>query len=273
MSSDSGSKENTFEDVADRTPEIPDTPDEPKSSKSSKSSNSDSDSDSDSDSESNSSNSNSSDSNSSNSDSNTSAEVPADIESPPKVNIVENTSIKTKKPLSDAALKLQEERRRIFDGDLKEAYIVAFGDEKKAPKPKFLEATALVKVRKEQGENAYRKKIQEYVERDRDRQGQKPTARARTVKAKPMTVVSSHSVSHSAERSGKSNHLVKSIHEMAHSMRKHLSDIESAAVQLAKAQPHTPSPTKKARKPRSNIGKTHKKKGKVSRGSAVKLDS
>jgi len=261
MSSDSGSKENTFEDVADRTPEIPDTPDEPKSSKSSNSSNSDSDSDSD------------SESNSSNSDSNTSVEAPADIESPERVNIVENTSIKTKKPLSDAALKLQEERRRIFDGDLKEAYIVAFGDEKKAPKPKFLEATALVKVRKEQGENAYRKKIQEYVERDRDRQGQKPTARARTAKAKPMTVVSSHTVSHSASSSGKSNHLVKSIHEMAHSMRKHLADIESAAVQLGKAQPHTPSPTKRARKPRSNIGKTHKKKGKGSRGSAVKLDS
>lgn len=245
MSSDSGSKENTFEDVADRTPEIPDTPDEPKSSKSS---NSDSDSDSD----------------SSDSNSNTSAEAPANVDSPEKVDIVENTTMKTKKPVgqTEAAIKLREERRSIFDGDLKEAYIVAFGDDKKAPKPKFLEATALLKIRREQGESAYKKKIQEYVERDRVRE--KPAGRARTAKAKPMTVVKSHSPS----RSSSSHHLVKSIHEMAHSMRKHLSDIESAAVQLAKEHPHTPSPTKKARKPRSNIGKTHKKKG-----SAVKLDS
>lgn len=241
MSSDSGSKENSFEDVADRTPEIPDTPDEPKSSKSS----------------------NSSDSNSSsNSDSNTSVEVPADVDSPEKVDIVENITMKPKKPVgqTEAAIKLREERRSIFEGDLKKAYVDAFGDDKKAPKPKFLEATALLKIRREQGESAYKKKIQEYVERDRVRE--KPAARARTAKAKPMTVVSSHSASRS------SHHLVKSIHEMAHSMRKHLSDIESAAVQLAKEHPHTASPTKKARKPRSNIGKTHKKKG-----SAVKLDS
>ena len=263
MSSDSGSKENTFENVSAETPEVAadtnspaETPEVAADTNSPASDNTSSDS----------SNSNSS----SNSDSSNSSSVEPE---PPKVNVIENTTVKTKKPLSDAALKLQEERRRIFDGDLKEAYIVAFGDEKKAPKPKFLEATALVKVRKEQGENAYRKKIQEYVERDRDRQGQKPTARTRTVKAKPMTIVSSHSVSSSASRSGSSNHLVKSIHEMAHSMRKHLSDIESAAVKLAKAQPHTPSSTKRARKPRSNIGKTHKKKGKGSRGSAVKLDS
>jgi hypothetical protein len=253
MSSDSGSKENTFEDVADRTPEIPDEP-SPNSSKSSNSS----------DSNSNSSDSNSSDSDSSDSDSDTSAEAPANVDSPEKVDIVENTTMKTKKPVgqTEAAIKLREERRSIFDGDLKEAYILAFGDDKKAPKPKFLEATALLKIRREQGESAYKKKIQEYVERDRVRE--KPAGRARTAKAKPMTVVKSHSPS----RSSSSHHLVKSIHEMAHSMRKHLSDIESAAVQLAKEHPHTPSPTKKARKPRSNIGKTHKKKG-----SAVKLDS
>jgi hypothetical protein len=176
-------------------------------------------------SESNSSESNSSNSNSSNS--NTSVE-PIELASSP---------VTASKGRSAAALKLEKDRREVFEGDLKQAYSDAFGDEKKAPKPKFLEATALVKIRKEKGENAYRNKIKEYVNRNRG------SFEGKTKKVRFSN--STHKVAHT-EPNGDT---MKSVTEMAKAAK----DSIDAMVNAIRGH------TSKHRKTRSNKGTTRRK--------------
>ena len=182
-------------------------------------------------SESNSSNSNSSNSNSSNSNSSNSNSSVEPIE-------LASSPITVAKGRSAAALKLEKERREVFEGDLKQAYSEAFGDEKKAPKPKFLEATALVKIRKEKGENAYRNKIKEYVNRNRG------SFEGKTRK-KVTFSNSTHAVSHTEPNKD----TMKSVTEMAKAAK----DSIDAMVDAIRGH------TSKHRKTRSNKGTTRRK--------------
>jgi hypothetical protein len=171
--------------------------------------------------------SNSSNSESNSSNSNSSVE-PIDLASSP---------ITVSKGRSAAALKLEKERREVFEGDLKQAYSEAFGDEKKAPKPKFLEATALVKIRKEKGENAYRNKIKEYVNRNRG----SFEGKTKKVRFSNSTYKASHK-----EPNGDT---MKSVTEMAKAAK----DSIDAMVDAIRGH------TSKHRKTRSNKGTTRRK--------------
>ena len=154
-----------------------------------------------------------------------------------KMNMPVSETVKMKKARSEKALGLEAERRRIFEGDLKQAYTNAFGDDRKAPKPKFLEATALVKIRREQGEQAYKDKIQQYVARNQGK------VKGVTKKNVPPPKSASHT------RSKSKNTLLQSIHSMTEKVRENLSGIEKAASQLSK-HADAPPVVKKTRKPR-----------------------
>jgi len=170
---------------------------------------------------------------------NTSTKVKGEEELLEKINMPVSETVKVKKARSEKALGLEAERRRIFEGDLKQAYLNAFGDDKKAPKPKFLEATALVKVRREQGEQAYKDKIQEYVARN---QGKVKGVTRKNVPLPPPK-------SASRTRSKSRNTLIQSIHLMAEKVRENLSGIERVATELSKGLDIPPA-VKKTRKPR-----------------------
>lgn len=189
--------------------------------------NSNSESNSSDSSNSNSSDSNSNSSNSNSSNSNTSVE-PMELASSPM-------PAPTTKGKSAAALKLEKERREVFEGDLRQAYSDAFGDEKKAPKPKFLEATALVKIRKEKGEDAYRNKIKEYVNRNRG-----------SFEGKTKKKVTFSNKGHTAAPDGNT---MKSITQMAKAAK----DSIDAMVDAMRGH------TAKHRKTRSNKGTTRRK--------------
>jgi len=148
-----------------------------------------------------------------------------------------SSPITVSKGRSAAALKLEKERREVFEGDLKQAYSNAFGDEKKAPKPKFLEATALVKIRKEKGESAYRDKIKEYVNRNRG-----------SFEGKTKKVRFSNST-HKASHKEPNGDTMKSVTEMAKAAK----DSIDAMVDAIRGH------TVKHRKTRSNKGTTRRK--------------
>jgi len=184
-----------------------------------------------SDSNSNSSNSNSSNSDSSNSNSSNSSNSNTSVE---PIELA-SSPIPVPKGKSAAAFKLEKERREVFEGDLRRAYSNAFGDEKKAPKPKFLEATALVKIRKEKGESAYQAKIKEYVNRNRGSFEGK-TKKKVTFSNKPHTAVPD-------------GNTMKSVTEMAKAAK----DSIDAMVDAMRGH------TAKHRKTRSNKGTTRRK--------------
>lgn len=168
---------------------------------------------------------------------NTSTKVEGEEGLAEKMNMPVSETVKMKKARSEKALGLEAERRRIFEGDLKQAYTNAFGDDRKAPKPKFLEATALVKIRREQGEQAYKDKIQQYVARNQGK------VKGVTKKNVPPPKSASHT------RSKSKNTLLQSIHSMTEKVRENLSGIEKAASQLSK-HADAPPVVKKTRKPR-----------------------
>jgi predicted solute-binding protein len=146
-----------------------------------------------------------------------------------------SSPIPVPKGKSAAAFKLEKERREVFEGDLRRAYSNAFGDEKKAPKPKFLEATALVKIRKEKGESAYQAKIKEYVNRNRG-----------SFEGKTKKKVTFSNKPHTAAPDGNT---MKSITEMAKAAK----DSIDAMVDAMRGH------TTKHRKTRSNKGTTRRK--------------
>jgi len=188
-----------------------------------------------------------------------------------------------KKGLSVAAKTALGDRKAIFEGDLRQAYINAFGDDPKAPKPKFLEATALVKIRREQGENAYKAKIKEYVERNQGIQAAKPAKGTRkkvTMATESTNVTATNAAATTAgpiNRGNSRQKLIQSVRTMADSAKDLIDNLVSTTMSLAKTNTgdmtsiatkavNAMNGTAKHRKTRSNKGKTHKR-------SAIKMNN
>jgi hypothetical protein len=181
--------------------------------------------------------------------------------------------------MSVAAKTALGDRKAIFEGDLRQAYINAFGDDPKAPKPKFLEATALVKIRREQGENAYKAKIKEYVERNQGIHAAKPAKGTRkkvTIAPAAANTVINATTAGPINRGNSRQKLIESVRTIANSAKDLIDNLVSTTMSLAKTNTgdmtsiatrvvNVVNGTAKHRKTRSNKGKTHKR-------SAVKMN-
>jgi hypothetical protein len=72
---------------------------------------------------------------------------------------------KAKKPITQGQQQLIEDRRKVFE-NMKQVYLERFGDDKKAPKPKFLNATRLHGIRKRNGDEAFERAFTNILDRD-----------------------------------------------------------------------------------------------------------
>jgi hypothetical protein len=163
--------------------------------------------------------------------------------------------------------------------EMREAYAKAFGDDPKAPKAKSYEAFALTKIRKEQGEEAFQSKLQEYIERNQGIHAAKPAKGTR----KKVAIATNAAANTGATTAGPINRgnsrqkLVESVRTMADSAKNLIDNLVSTTMSLAKTNTgdmtsiatkavNAVNGTAKHRKTRSNKGKTHKR-------SAVKMNS
>jgi hypothetical protein len=210
---------------------------------------------------SNSSNSNSSNSNSSNSNSSNTPEV-APVEA-------------NRKGMSVAAKTVLGDRMKTL-AEMREAYAKAFGNDPKAPKAKSYEAFALTKVRKEQGEEAFQSKLQEYIERNQGIHAAKPAKGTRkkvmmATNAVANTAVATNAATNAAptNQGNSRQKLMQSVRTMADSAKDLIETIVSATMSLSSSNTgdmtsmatravNAVNGTAKHRKVRSNKGKTHK---------------
>ena len=208
---------------------------------------------------SNSSNSNSSNSNSSNS-SNSSNNSKSNTPAPAEAN---------KKGMSVAAKTVLGDRMKTL-AEMRNAYAKAFGDDPKAPKAKSYEAFALTKIRKEQGEEAFKAKLQEYIERNQGIHAAKPAKGTR----KKVTIATNTAVDTNTagpiNQGNSRQKLIQSVRTMADSAKDLIDNLVSATMSLAKSNTGDMTSiatravsaldgTAKHRKTRSNKGKTHKR--------------
>jgi len=176
---------------------------------------------------------------------NNSAEVPAnnaEAELAASMNQGENIAVPalpTKKPMSATAKSVLDDRMKTFE-DLKAAYANTFGNAPKAPKAKAYEAFALHKIRKEQGENAFQAKMQEYIDRNQGKFASKTKK------------VSFPNVS-AANNSTQKKSVGASMKAMGESVKKLVDSM------ISLAQTNSGEVSKKHRKTRSNKGKTHRR--------------
>jgi hypothetical protein len=185
-----------------------------------------------------------------------------------------------KKGMSVAAKTVLSDRMKTL-AEMREAYAKAFGDDPKAPKAKSYEAFALTKIRKEQGEEAFQSKLQEYIERNQGIHAAKPAKGTRkkvaiATNAAATTVVNATTAG-PINRSNSRQKLIESVRTMADSAKDLIDNLVSTTMSLAKTNTgdmtsiavkavNAVNGTAKQRKTRSNKGKTHKK-------SAVKLNN
>jgi hypothetical protein len=177
--------------------------------------------------------------------------------------------------MSAKAKDLQQRRKALFK-EMQEAYAEVFGDDKKAPKAKMYHAAGLLTIRERDGEDAYKAKLQEYIQAN---QG-KYTTKTRKVgspaaAAAPESVTGSPTVRSpvSAAESGKT--IIRSIESMAAKVKEMVdtmvsttktlvksdkSDMAAIAERVVRFANESGTTAKKPRKPRSNKGKTHKHK-------------
>jgi len=193
---------------------------------------------------------NSSNSNSSNS--NSKPNTPAPVEA-------------NKKGMSVAAKTVLGDRMKTL-AEMREAYAKAFGDDPKAPKAKSYEAFALTKIRKEQGEEAFKAKLQEYIERNQGIHAAKPAKGTR----KKVSMATNAATNAGTINQGNSRQkLIQSVRTMADSAKDLIDNLVSATMSLAKSNTGDMTSiaaravsaidgTAKHRKTRSNKGKTHK---------------
>lgn len=126
---------------------------------------------------------------------------PAEVSAPPAENVSSNTntssntssntpsnsSANTAPPpaKSSSGYTMSAKAQSVLNGrmetlrDMQAEYKRVFGDDKKAPKAKSYEAFALYKIRTTEGEDAYKAKLQEFVERN---QGKSANPTAKTAK-------------------------------------------------------------------------------------------
>lgn len=199
-----------------------------------------------------------------------------------------NTTSGTKKRGQSAAAKsLLDDRMKTY-AELKAAYAAKFGDEKKAPKAKSYEAFALHKIRKDQGEEAFQAKMEEYITRNEG----KFTNPAPKGKSKKAVKFNSSQTSKSA--SPASINVMESVRIMG-STAKGLIDSMITTMSLAKTNPEKAAETantaiftngnklsvaanstksKKPRKKRSNAGSSRKKREpNISASSGISLSN
>ena len=186
-----------------------------------------------------------------------------------------NTTSGTKKRGQSAAAKsLLDDRMKTY-AELKAAYAAKFGDDKKAPKAKSYEAFALHKIRKDQGEEAFQAKMEEYITRNEG----KFTNPAPKGKSKKAVKFNSSQTLKSASPVASAN-VMESVRIMG-STAKGLIDSMITTMSLAKTNPEKAAETantaiftngnklsvaanntrsKKPRKKRSNAGSSRKKR-------------
>ena len=186
-----------------------------------------------------------------------------------------NTTSGTKKRgQSVAAKSLLDDRMKTY-AELKAAYAAKFGDDKKAPKAKSYEAFALHKIRKDQGEEAFQAKMEEYITRNEGK-FTNPAPKGKSKKAVKFN--SSHTLK-SASPVASAN-VMESVRIMG-STAKGLIDSMIKTMSLAKTNPEKAAETantaiftngnklnvaanstksKKPRKKRSNAGSSRKKR-------------
>ena len=191
--------------------------------------------------------------------------------------------------MSAKAKDLQARRKALFE-EMKKEYANVFGDDKKAPKAKMYHAAGLLTIRERDGEEAYRKKLEEYIMNNQGKYMNKTqkvkapkTAKANnTAKANTAnTAVAANTANKPAGSASSATKVIRSIETMANNMKGMLDTIVSTTKTLVKsgnsnmeavaqkvvrfannaapAAPEAPA-TKKARKTRSNKGSTHKKR-------------
>ena len=180
---------------------------------------------------------------------NNSAEVPAnnaEAELAASMNQGENIAVPalpTKKPMSATAKSVLDDRMKTFE-DLKAAYANTFGNAPKAPKAKAYEAFALHKIRKEQGENAFQAKMQEYIDRNQGKFASK---------TKKVTFPNMSAANNSTQK--------KSVGASMKAMGESVKKLVDSMISLA--QTNSGEVSKKHRKTRSNKGKTHRRSQKA----------
>ena len=177
-----------------------------------------------------------------------------------------------KKGLSAAAQSVLDDRMKTF-AELKAAYAAAFGDDKKAPKAKSYEAFALHKIRKDQGEEAFQAKMKEFVERNQGKFAAGPVKKVRTKTVKFNSAVAP-AKNNTAKNMNSRAVIIESVRTMGSTAKGLIDSMMSTVAALAKsntgdmsavaqqANAAANSAPKKSgsRKPRSNKGKTHKKR-------------
>ena len=184
--------------------------------------------------------------------------------------------------MSAKAKDLQERRKTLFK-EMQAEYAKIFGDDKKAPKAKMYHAAGLLTIRERDGEDAYKAKLQEYIQAN---QG-KYTTKTRKVNNTPAPAAAPESVTGSpivaspasAAESGKT--IIRSIESMASKVKEMVDTMVSTTKTLVKSDKPdmaaiaervvrfanqsattatTATTAKKPRKTRSNKGKTHKRR-------------
>ena len=184
---------------------------------------------------------------------NNSAEVPAnnaEAELAASMNQGENIAVPalpTKKPMSATAKSVLDDRMKTFE-DLKAAYANTFGNAPKAPKAKAYEAFALHKIRKEQGENAFQAKMQEYIDRNQGKFASMPPKKTKKVSFPNVSA---------ANNSTQKKSVGASMKAMGESVKKLVDSM------ISLAQTNSGEVSKKHRKTRSNKGKTHRRSQKA----------
>jgi len=184
---------------------------------------------------------------------NNSAEVPAnnaEAELAASMNQGENIAVPalpTKKPMSAAAKSVLDDRMKTLH-DLQAAYTNTFGNAPKAPKAKAYEAFALHKIRKEQGENAFQAKMQEYIDRNQGKFASMPPKKTKKVSFPNVSA---------ANNSTQKKSMGASMKAMGESVKKLVDSM------ISLAQTNSGDVFKGPRKTRSNKGKTHRRTQKV----------
>jgi len=175
--------------------------------------------------------------------------------------------------MSAKAKDLQERRKALFK-EMQGEYAKVFGNDKKAPKAKMYHAAGLLTIRERDGEDAYQAKLQEYIQANQGKYTTK-TRKVNNTAAAPESVTGSPTVASpvSAAESGKT--IIRSIESMASKVKEMVDTMVSTTKTLLKSDKpdmaaiaervvrfanETGTTAKKPRKPRSNKGKTHKRK-------------
>jgi DNA-binding cell septation regulator SpoVG len=153
------------------------------------------------------------------------------------------SALPTKKPMSAAAKSVLDDRMKTLH-DLQAAYTNAFGNAPKAPKAKAYEAFALHKIRKEQGENAFQEKMQEYIDRNQGKFASMPPKKTKKVSFPNVSA---------ANNSTQKKSMGASMKAMGESVKKLVDSM------ISLAQTNSGEVSKKHRKTRSNKGKTHRR--------------